>query len=136
MSSVSCKEFRALLERALNPRHMESRWLTERRGEIGALVYATGQNTYFGKTAQLVQEAHTVSHFQRAVLKIGDYLILLAVALVALILAGVLFRFNWIDWHQGTRAPTPDRSALALGLLWPSGPRVWPDRTKRNLKRS
>jgi len=43
-----------------------------RRGEIGALVYATGTNTYFGKTVQLVQEAHTVSHFQRAVLKIGD----------------------------------------------------------------
>lgn len=37
-----------------------------RQGEIGALVYATGANTYFGKTAQLVQEAHTVSHFQRA----------------------------------------------------------------------
>src|ERR1039458_1021508 len=33
-----------------------------RQGEIGALVYATGANTYFGKTAQLVQEAHTVSH--------------------------------------------------------------------------
>jgi H+-transporting ATPase len=44
-----------------------------RQGEIGALVYATGANTYFGKTAQLVQEAHTVSHFQRAVLKIGNY---------------------------------------------------------------
>ena len=53
-----------------------------RQGEICALVYATGANTYFGKTAQLVQEAHTVSHFQRAVLKIGDYLIILAVALV------------------------------------------------------
>ena len=43
-----------------------------RQGEIGALVYATGTNTYFGKTAQLVQEAHTVSHFQKAVLKIGN----------------------------------------------------------------
>ena len=40
-----------------------------RQGEIGALVYATGANTYFGKTAQLVQEAHTVSHFQSAVLE-------------------------------------------------------------------
>ncbi|MEJ2303957.1 MAG: HAD-IC family P-type ATPase, partial [Anaerolineales bacterium] len=49
-----------------------------RQGEIGAMVYATGANTYFGKTAQLVQEAHTVSHFQRAVLKIGNYLIILA----------------------------------------------------------
>src|SRR5512143_1157128 len=27
-----------------------------RQGEIDALVYGTGQNTYFGKTAQLVQE--------------------------------------------------------------------------------
>jgi H+-transporting ATPase len=63
-----------------------------RQGEIGALVYATGANTYFGKTAQLVQEAHTVSHFQRAVLKIGNYLIVLAVALVVLILCLALFR--------------------------------------------
>src|SRR5208337_4210767 len=34
-----------------------------RQGEVGALVYATGANTYFGKTAELVQDAHTVSHF-------------------------------------------------------------------------
>jgi H+-transporting ATPase len=63
-----------------------------RQGEIGAMVYATGSNTYFGKTAQLVQEAHTVSHFQRAVLKIGNYLIILAVTLVAVIITVALFR--------------------------------------------
>ncbi|MGB7169672.1 MAG: plasma-membrane proton-efflux P-type ATPase [Acidobacteriaceae bacterium] len=63
-----------------------------RQGEIDAIVYATGTKTYFGKTAQLVQEAHTVSHFQRSVLKIGDYLIILAAALVILILAVALFR--------------------------------------------
>jgi len=63
-----------------------------RQGEIGGLVYATGANTYFGKTAQLVQEAHTVSHFQKAVLKIGNYLIMLAVALVAVIIAVAIFR--------------------------------------------
>ena len=63
-----------------------------RQGEISALVYATGTGTYFGKTAQLVQDAHTVSHFQRAVLKIGDYLIILAVALVAMIIAVAIFR--------------------------------------------
>jgi H+-transporting ATPase len=63
-----------------------------RQGEIDALVYATGTSTYFGKTAQLVQQAHTVSHFQRAVLKIGDYLIVLAVALVVLIVAVAIFR--------------------------------------------
>jgi H+-transporting ATPase len=63
-----------------------------RQGEIDAMVYATGTNTYFGKTAQLVEEAHTVSHFQRSVLKIGDYLIILAAALVILILVVALFR--------------------------------------------
>ena len=63
-----------------------------RRGEIGALVYATGENTYFGKTAELVQDAVTVSHFQKAVLKIGNYLIILAVAMVAVIIAVAIFR--------------------------------------------
>jgi len=63
-----------------------------RRGEIEAMVYTTGTNTYFGKTAQLVEEARTVSHFQHAVLKIGDYLIILALALVAVIITVALFR--------------------------------------------
>jgi H+-transporting ATPase len=63
-----------------------------RQGEIGALVYATGTNTYFGKTAQLVQEAHSVSHFQKAVLKIGNYLIMLAVALVTIIIVVAVIR--------------------------------------------
>jgi H+-transporting ATPase len=62
------------------------------QGEIGALVYATGANTYFGKTAQLVQEARTVSHFQKTVLKIGNYLIILAVALVVVIITVAIFR--------------------------------------------
>ncbi|MBI1283501.1 MAG: plasma-membrane proton-efflux P-type ATPase [Thiobacillus sp.] len=63
-----------------------------RQGEIDAMVYATGANTYFGKTAQLVQEAQTTSHFQRAVLKVGNYLVILAVALVTVIIAVALFR--------------------------------------------
>ena len=63
-----------------------------RRGEIDALVYATGAKTFFGKTAQLVETAVTVSHFQKAVLKIGNYLILLAVALVVVIIAIALYR--------------------------------------------
>jgi H+-transporting ATPase len=56
-----------------------------RQGEIGALVYATGTNTYFGHTAELVQAAGSVSHFQKAVLQIGKFLILLALAMVTLI---------------------------------------------------
>ena len=63
-----------------------------RRGEIGALVYATGGKTYFGKTADLVQSAHSVSHFQKAVLRIGNYLIVLAVALVAVIIGTGVYR--------------------------------------------
>jgi len=77
-----------------------------RQGEADALVYGTGRNTYFGRTAQLVQETHTVSHFQRAVLKIGDYLILLAGGLVALILTVALFR--------GDRMTTTLQFALVL----------------------
>ena len=63
-----------------------------RQGEIGALVYATAANTYFGKTAELVQQVQTVSHFQRAVLQIGNYLIVLAVVLVAVIIGVAIFR--------------------------------------------
>ena len=39
-----------------------------RRGEIDALVYSTGGQTDFGKTAKLVETAITISHFQKAVL--------------------------------------------------------------------
>jgi H+-transporting ATPase len=63
-----------------------------RQGEIEALVYAIGADTYFGRTAQLVEQAAATSHFQRAVLKIGDYLIVMAVALVLLIVAVAIFR--------------------------------------------
>jgi H+-transporting ATPase len=62
------------------------------QGEIDAIVYATGSHTFFGKTAQMVEEGKSASHFQKAVLKIGDYLIVLAIALVALILTTSLFR--------------------------------------------
>jgi len=78
-----------------------------RQGETDAIVYATGSNTYFGKTAQLVESAHTVSHFQRAVLKIGDYLIVLASALVLLTVAVALFR----------RDPILDTLQFSLVLL-------------------
>jgi len=57
-------------------------------------VYATGANTYFGKTAELVQETQTVSHFQRAVLRIGTFLIILAVALVSVITIVSIVRGN------------------------------------------
>ena len=61
-------------------------------GEMRAVVTATGMNTYFGKTARLVESAGAVSHFQRAVLRIGNFLILCTLGLVALILLVALWR--------------------------------------------
>ncbi len=63
-----------------------------KQGEIDGIVYATGSRTYIGKTASLVESAHTVSHFQQAVLKIGNYLIVVALVLVVLVLMVALFR--------------------------------------------
>jgi H+-transporting ATPase len=63
-----------------------------KQGEIESIVYATGARTYIGKTAHLVESAHTVSHFQQAVLKIGNYLIVVALVLVVLVLMVALFR--------------------------------------------
>ena len=63
-----------------------------KQGEMDALVVTTGMNTYFGKTTKLVEEAQTRSHFQKAVTKIGDYLIMLAIGLVTLIFLVALFR--------------------------------------------
>jgi H+-transporting ATPase len=63
-----------------------------RQGEMDALVVTTGMNTFFGKTTKLVEEAGTQSHFQKAVTKIGDYLIVLAGILVSIIFVVALFR--------------------------------------------
>ncbi|MFA5064910.1 MAG: plasma-membrane proton-efflux P-type ATPase [Dehalococcoidia bacterium] len=63
-----------------------------KQGEIDAIVYATGQNSYFGKTAELVETARTRSHLQGAVIKIADYLIAIAVILAVTIFAVSLFR--------------------------------------------
>jgi H+-transporting ATPase len=63
-----------------------------KQGEIDALVYGTGDNTYYGKTAQLVQTAHTRSHLQLAVLKIADYLLIIAVLLAVLIIGVAISR--------------------------------------------
>jgi H+-transporting ATPase len=63
-----------------------------KQGEMVAVVTATGANTYFGKTAKLVSRAKPVSHFQRAILTIGDYLIYLSLSLAAILLLTMLVR--------------------------------------------
>lgn len=57
-----------------------------RSGEVTAQVQATGMNTYFGKTAALVEKAGNLSHFQQAVLRIGNSLIIATLTLVAVVL--------------------------------------------------
>src|SRR5579872_1705767 len=63
-----------------------------RMGQMNGLVVATGMNTLFGRTARLVETVQAVSHFQKAVLKIGNFLILITFGLVALILTCALYR--------------------------------------------
>jgi len=61
-----------------------------KRGEMIGVVICTGAQTYFGKTARLVSNAESVSHFQKAVMQIGDYLIFISLALVCiLVLVGL-----------------------------------------------
>jgi hypothetical protein len=66
-----------------------------------------------------VHAAQTASHFQRAVLKIGNYLILLAVTLVAVIITVALFR--------GDPILTTLQFALVLTVVAiPPPRRCWP----------
>ena len=67
-----------------------------KQGEMVALVTGTGENTYFGRTAKLVQTAGAASHFQKAVLQIGDYLIYLSIGLVIILVLVQLERGDHI----------------------------------------
>jgi H+-transporting ATPase len=63
-----------------------------KQGEMNALVVNTALRTFFGKTTKLVEQAQTPSHFQKAIGKIGDYLIFLAIGLVIVIFLVSIFR--------------------------------------------
>ncbi len=63
-----------------------------KQGEMLGLVYETGSATFFGRTASLVQKAAPVSHFQKAVLNIGNFLIVLALSLSLLLIVVELVR--------------------------------------------
>ncbi len=65
-----------------------------RRGEIEALVYATGGGTFYGKTAELVSSTQTKSHLQRAVVRIANYLIFIALGLGVVILIASYLRHD------------------------------------------
>ena len=65
-----------------------------KQGEMVAIVTATGENTFFGKTAMLVAQAGAVSHFQKAVMQVGNFLIALSVILCVILCAVVIYRYH------------------------------------------
>jgi H+-transporting ATPase len=48
---------------------------TVKKGEIEAIVYATGVHTFFGKAAHLVDSTNQVGHFQKVLTAIGNFCI-------------------------------------------------------------
>ncbi|MGL6227355.1 MAG: plasma-membrane proton-efflux P-type ATPase [Thermoguttaceae bacterium] len=63
-----------------------------KQGEMNAIVTATGVYSFFGKTAKLVGSAGNVSHFQQTVLRVGNFLIIMAAILCVIMSLVVLFR--------------------------------------------
>jgi len=65
-----------------------------KQGEMLAVVVNTGTRTHFANVVSLVATAqlHERSHFQKLVIQIGNFLILITVALVILIIMVSLFR--------------------------------------------
>ncbi|MGI6721989.1 MAG: HAD-IC family P-type ATPase [Anaerovoracaceae bacterium] len=60
-----------------------------KKGSMMAVVIATGSSTFFGRTAKLVAGAGAKSHAQQAMFQIGNYLIVIACILAAIM---VVFR--------------------------------------------
>ena len=60
-----------------------------KQGEMIGVVVATGLNSYFGKTVKLVAKAgeNQKSHFQKMVMNVGNFLIVLSIFLVLIIIA-------------------------------------------------
>lgn len=63
-----------------------------KQGEMLAVVTSTGGNTFFGRTAKLVEDAGSISHFQQAVMRVGDFLIFLSIGLCLLLATVVIYR--------------------------------------------
>ena len=72
---------------------------TVKRGDSEAVVTATGRRTKFARTVELVEEADEASHFQKAVLRIGYFLIALTLFLdLVIFYVSVFFRGD--PWLQ------------------------------------
>ncbi len=86
------------------------------RGEASGEVTATGARTYFGKTAELVRTATTVSHLQAIIFTIVKYLVMLDGALVLILLL----------YSRLTHLPIMEMLPFALMLLVASVPVALP----------
>lgn len=75
-----------------------------KQGDMKGVVTATGNDTFFGRTAKLVASAGAKSHSQKAVVQIGDFLILLAAVLAAILVGFQVYREMAVpdDWTWTT----------------------------------
>ncbi|MCB0934284.1 MAG: plasma-membrane proton-efflux P-type ATPase [Mycobacterium sp.] len=80
---------------------------TVKQGEMTGVVIATGSSTFFGRTAKLVAGAGAVSHAQRAMFQIGNFLIVVAVVLAVVLVVGEA-------WRQVNSGGWRWRDALAI----------------------
>ncbi len=88
-----------------------------KQGEMLSVVTGTALNTFFGKTVALVARAQREekSHFQKAVVHIGNYLIIITVFLAAIILVTAMFRHeNMIEILRFTLVLTVAAIPVAL----------------------
>lgn len=97
-----------------------------KNGEMTAVVIATGNNTFFGRTASLVAAAGAgASHSQRAVTQIGDFLIFLSLVLAFFLVGFELYRDIVVEeawqWSQAV-----DILRMVLVLLIASIPVAMP----------
>ncbi|NOX17204.1 MAG: plasma-membrane proton-efflux P-type ATPase [Chlorobi bacterium] len=65
-----------------------------KQGEMLAVVVNTGLNTFFGKTVALVAKAEKEerSHFQKMVVKVGNFLIFTTIIMAVIILLAAIYR--------------------------------------------
>ena len=70
-----------------------------KQGDMQGVVTAIGNATFFGRTAKLVASAGAKSHSQKAVVQIGDFLILLAAALAVVLVGSQVYRTMVVPGH-------------------------------------
>ena len=96
-----------------------------KQGEMEGVVIATGGDTFFGRTAKLVAGAGSVSHAQKAMFEIGNFLIIVALIL-AFAMVGVSVYRDVVITHTWGVAALLDILQFVLILLIASIPVAMP----------